>query len=171
MPAIVSAMCVCHKYVCVFYVFAHPTQDSGLNSAASSSLCQLCCRQEETQVFLVLSSCGCQATATRPFRRHGNSMSDSGGGQGELFFPNNPPYTPPLPSLFPTIITSFYFFCLRADCLFCSCSPALISTHSDISLATKTEHESLATQQPFFFQQVQVLLPLWHSLFSLPCSS
>lgn len=153
MPPIVSAMCVCHKYVCVLYVFARPTQDSGLNSAASSSLCQLCCRLEETQVFVVLSSCGCQATATRPFRRHGNSMSDSGGGQGELFFPNNPPHTSTTTNT--TISIShdnhLLLFLLPSCRLFCSCSPALISTHSDISLDTKTEHESLTTQQPFFF--------------------
>lgn len=92
--------CVCarHKSVCVQHVVARPAKDLGLNSAASSSLCQLpsrlpCCRQEETRVFLVLSSCGCLATATRPFCRHGNYVSDSGGGQGELFFPNNPPHT------------------------------------------------------------------------------
>lgn len=142
--------------MCVLHAVARPAQDLGLNSAASSSLCQLpsplpWCRQEETQVFLVLSSCRCLATATRPFCRHGNYVSDSGGGQGELFFSNNPPIhtsTTTTTTISISHDNHLLLFLLPLCRLSVPAAP-LISTRTDISLAANRERERLTSRQPF----------------------
>lgn len=106
----VTSMCVC----CMFLHVQLRIWGSTLRHRPPSVNCVA-----ETQVFLVLSSCGCQATATRPFRSSWQLYERFRWRSGRAFFPitpHTPP--PPPPSLFPTIITSFYFFCLCADCLF-----------------------------------------------------